>query len=456
MEEYKKEKNLRGYELYNEIIEMWDYTYTDQKTGKIVKHPTSLKQVRKAQENIKKIDELNIDDSKLIDLTEEIRFTVQNATKRKFVGSKWIPFLCGIAVFFMIWNWLDGFFPSIKGYYPNEKAQELYQEALKNNESQLYYYSKDNPGGKKYLGPEIKREKYYKHYADELADLKSSNAKKYLQQRNSERRWSAVENLINSIVWILLFISYFYVSRPPVYLILKRERSINFFRNTEETGIMMFFAKIESILSAPTTETVTRWSDGRVQREDNAMIEIGMRIVIILVLGILIITLAMYLLPILVIVNYVRNFQIERKEKVIDWIKKKLGLRSKEFPTEESNFSNHNQVPEVSFPLVDNIAMDQYYFVRYSADGYLYFAKVIEVKDDSFLVSFYDDFIDEVKQEDICDYNYALENLRAQANWQKEGTFFSCEVLSGEEFNFLVSYDNGIEENIDISQLRFY
>ena len=219
---------------------------------------------------------------------------------------------------------------------------------------------------------------------------------------------------------------------------------------------MMFFAKIESILSAPTTETVTRWSDGRVQREDNAMIEIGMRIVIILVLGILIITLAMYLLPILVIVNYVRNFQIERKEKVIDWIKKKLGLRSKEFPTEESNFSNHNQVPEVSFPLVDNIAMDQYYFVRYSADGYLYFAKVIEVKDDSFLVSFYDDFIDEVKQEDICDYNYALENLRAQANWQKEGTFFSCEVLSGEEFNFLVSYDNGIEENIDISQLRFY
>jgi len=48
MEEYKKEKNLRGYELYNEIIEMWDYTYTDQKTGKIVKHPTSLKQVRKA------------------------------------------------------------------------------------------------------------------------------------------------------------------------------------------------------------------------------------------------------------------------------------------------------------------------------------------------------------------------------------------------------------------------
>lgn len=331
MEETSTDKNQRGYELYNEIIECWKYTWYDKKTDTNYYRPTSYKQVQKAVENIKKIDELKIDDPELKQLTEGIRTVTENATKRIFIGSKWVVILSGIAVMLLMFL----AFSQYKGFrikYPPEQANKIYTEAIQNYKMNLEKYSLNEKTGKAndYKGSEKVRKKRYKFYKKRLEKAENQTPEEYLKKLNSARKRIGIKGLFKGFFYILLYASYFYVARAPIYLINRRERELEFIDDTSDKISSRLRRTFTSLLLAPTSVTETRWSSGRVTREDNFFAEMTLRILIIILLAGLIIGLAVYMLPILVIVNYLRNYQFEKMEKLIHLIKKKLKLKGKD------------------------------------------------------------------------------------------------------------------------------
>jgi hypothetical protein len=452
-----KSKNEKGYDLYNEIIANWGYACNDEHAGEDYFHPTSYGHVKIALENVRKIDELGVDDQELIALTNNVRAIAENATKRKFVGSKWIAALSGIAVLVLAWVWMDEFPRKLSGYHPAEKAHELYDKAVGDAQNNVLYYSLNAAGyqGRKFTGSEANREKYLKRNEQLLAELKSTSPEDYLSKRNSKSRWGAINNLFATLVWLGIYIAYFFAARAPVFLINRRQRELEIVKAGSSGMAAAAIAAVSAVLSAPTTVTVTTWSDGRVTKEDNAMQEILFRFAMIAVFAVIIIGLALYILPFLVIISYIRNYQFEIIDRIILFIKNKLGIKPKQAGRKNDAPIQRSVAAPAIIPVVEDVEAGQYYFVKYSGDSFLYFGKIIEVKGNSYIVEFYDDYTEEVGLSDICDYKFAMQNLQAQANWENKGDFYPCVILNGDIDSYQVKYEDGVVENVNISQLRF-
>ncbi|MBN1968419.1 MAG: hypothetical protein JXR48_01585 [Candidatus Delongbacteria bacterium] len=455
--ENEQNKNQHGYDLYNEIIENWGYAYQDEQTGEVYYHPTSYAEVQIALDNVKKIEELAIDDEELISLTENVKSIAQEATQRKFIGSKWIIILAGIAVLFLSWMNLDGFSRKIGGYYSAENAAEVYSKEVKQIEDRILYYTK-NDGTRTtnvYKGSEESRQKYYEMNKDELDELKKMSPEDYISDVNWSKRGDAIKSLFGVLFILAIYGSYFYAARAPIFLINRRKREIEIMRKS--TGWLMKFVVgfVSLFWSIPTTTTVTKWSDGSTTRESDALPLFAIQITVTVVVAFFLIYLASILLPFLVIVSYIRNYQFERLDRYIYLVKKKLGLKTKKYT--KPVFKNEKpRTSTIQHPLLDEIVEGSSYYVKYSEDNYYYFAKIDSIIDNSAKVTFFDGYEDTVLPDSICFVEDAISGMKAEGNWENKGAYYPCKILKQEGSQFFVRYDeDGIEESIGFHQLRF-
>jgi hypothetical protein len=457
MSNNSNDKIQAGYDLYNEIILSWGHAFDDEQTGEGVYHPTSYAGVQKAFENLEKIDELGIDDEELKSLTDNIRSIAENATKRKFAGSKLIIFLCGIAVLFLVWNWMDGFFQKATGYHSYENADELYAKELEKIQKNIKYYSSSPKasGERRFSGSQSVRESSYELYQQRLTDIKDLSPKDYIERENARIRSDAMQNLFATIFWLGLYIAYFFTSRAPVYIINRRRKELHFMKQSSSFFARFLYKWASITMAAPLSVSVVKdINTGQVLSKKTHYEDYFFRIGMICIVAFTIIISTIVLLPILVVVSYIRNYQFEKIEKFATLIKGALGIKPKQKEEIRKVSTPEENIPERVIPALENAEPGSCFFAKYSGDGFFYYARIDESRENKYLVTFYDDYQEEVLSNEICDIPFALQYLTPQANRENQGNFYPCLAYRKID-QFFARYEDGVVEEINIEQLRF-
>lgn len=71
---------------------------------------------------------------------------------------------------------------------------------------------------------------------------------------------------------------------------------------------------------------------------------------------------------------------------------------------------------QIEIPNAKIINTGDYYYAKYSGDGFFYYAKIEKVLDNKYLVKYYDNFQEEVGTDEVCELHFAIQNLKAFAN----------------------------------------
>jgi len=324
-------KNEKGFELYNEIIDCWGFAEKDSESGEDLYHPTSYEEVDIAKKKIIEIEELEVDDENLLEMLGTVKEITEEATERKFIGSKWVAIMAGIAVALSLYGALSGFGGNLAGHYSDEDAPKIYNSRIQSIEKSIEYYTlipdslKGQRYSKRYQGSEEMRKKSLERFTGELDDLKEIEPMDYLSERNSEIRYKSISRLFSSLLFLALFGSYFYVSRAPIFLINKRKKELALMKAGSGWVKVIITSVLSALWSTPSTTTVTKWSDGSTTSESDAGVLLMLNIFITVLVVAFLFYIMVVALPFLVVINYLRNYQFERLDRYIYMIKRKFG-----------------------------------------------------------------------------------------------------------------------------------
>jgi hypothetical protein len=164
---------------------------------------------------------------------------------------------------------------------------------------------------------------------DELSKMDTQDYMKEIKKRDRARNWG---NIRRGLFWTLMIGFYYFASRPPVFLINKRQRQMAFTSKSANIFKKIIFFLLGVFIAMPAFDrTVLVNSFGSVvgSRDDISPMLI-IKILGIFIIVAFVIWLAMMLLPVLAVINYLRNYQYEKVdeyfEKAMSTIKGWVGL----------------------------------------------------------------------------------------------------------------------------------
>ncbi|MBD3166924.1 hypothetical protein GF324_10015 [bacterium] len=170
---------------------------------------------------------------------------------------------------------------------------------------------------KKYKG-------YLENAQDDLKKYKDMTPKQYqgeIKRRNVAR---GMKSIFRWAIWIALVVGYYYASRTPTYLLLKRQKQIALMKKSGNVVKGMIIGALGFLIAMPSfSVTKIKWSDGSTSEEVD-LAPLAMKLIGIVMIVVLVIYAMMVILPWLVVINYLRNYQIEMVEKYFDMMMAKL------------------------------------------------------------------------------------------------------------------------------------
>jgi hypothetical protein len=264
--------------------------------------PGSLEEVEEAEEYLRKGQEANPDDPALISQLNDTREILDDAVIRKFTGSKWI--IIGLGAFVLIVTWFMGvnrlFFDG-----DLEGAKQIIQMEINyrtNAISRLELKNNQVTG----------KEKMIERYKKEIAQFKKTTPEQYLVEWEKREFYDGIWFILRQIPWMILIVLYYIVSRPPQYIINRRRKEMEVI--SAGTGLFkkIAFGILAFFWSMPITFTTTRWSDGTTETTSDAGPVLMIQLAVTGFVLAIIIWAMMILLPFMVLVNYLRNYQFKR------------------------------------------------------------------------------------------------------------------------------------------------
>jgi ABC-type multidrug transport system fused ATPase/permease subunit len=152
---------------------------------------------------------------------------------------------------------------------------------------------------------------------DELSKMDTEDYMKEIKKRDRARNW---KNIRRGLFWSLMIVLYYFASRPPVFLINKRQRQMAFTSKSANIFKKIIFFLLGVFIAMPSVDrTVVVDSFGSVVGSyDEISPAIAIKIFGILIIIVFVIWLAMILLPVLTIINYLRNYQYEKVDEYFE------------------------------------------------------------------------------------------------------------------------------------------
>lgn len=454
-----KNQNEEAKSLIHQIIDSFTYRYYDKKLKRNISLPASYNEVVQAEKILSEIETIHIEDPYLVQKIESLKEVVKNARKKRFTFTLKMIFVLTIWLFitgFMVYN----NFSDISGRYQKEEAQDLYQKDLDYLNGRLKYYN-SNPQSKD-------RIEQISSFKEQIIEHKAITPEQYLENQNKKHRNKKWKELLVFIYSIAIFVLYILSTRTPRFVINKRKKKLMGRKSSNYWGTLITAIwnmeddevpeKKSSIFDNDIGKPIYSESaiDGTVTvvghyggNTNNGTGGGGMFILMkysLLVFVLIVAFFSMILfMPLIILYNFISNHHFtfldrwDQKPSPQNWKTKDPGTIA---PT------------NIEIPFSKMINTGDYYYAKYSGDGFFYYAKVEKELDNKYLVKYYDNYQEEVSANDVCEMNFAIQYLKAFANWENKGLYYPCTVNKIHDM-IIVKYEDGVTEQVKEEQLRF-
>jgi hypothetical protein len=449
-------QHVAARKLMEEIIDSFSYRYYDKKLQRNISLPANYYEVENAGKLLLQLEGMNIDNPQLSDNIASLKEIVENSKKKKFTFTFKMILVLTVWLFFTGFGLYNGF-SNITGKYQYEEADELYQERLDYLMGRLEHY-KTNP-------LISNRDENISRFENEIKQHKEVSAELYLESQNKYFRDRKIRDIMVFVYSIVIVVLYLLSTRAPVFVINKKKKKLIGKKKSSFLGALILAVwNMEDDEVSTTNSSIFNNSIGKPIYSESAIdgtITVvghtgsgdsgggGLFLLVKYSLLAFILILAFYTMVILMPLFILYNFVTNNLYKFLDRFDKNATLR----------VNNTTEAPaitpiKINIPTAKNIHQGGFYYAKYSADGFFYYAKVDSITDQSYRVTYYDDFQQEVAFNEICDIDFAVQNLRAFANWENKGLFYPCSVEKIKN-KITVKYEDGVTENVREEQLRF-
>lgn len=257
-----------------------------------------------------------------INLYEDI---CDEAYQRRFVGFKWLMILVGVYAAFLFYrshiNFKSG------GEYNLKQAETRMQGEIQRTQDYLAKMEQAHDTVRENNADSIE------DYEDRLEELNDMTKEDYLNEMQSNRRGRGWSNLFKGIIWAAMILLYYLASRAPVFLINRRQRQIAFASKGANIfkKVVFFFLGLFIAMPAFQSYRVVDQFGFKLRDETEISPLLIIKIVGIIFIVVMMVYIAVLLIPLFTLINYLRNYQYEKVdeffEKATGTIKGWVGMK---------------------------------------------------------------------------------------------------------------------------------
>ncbi len=288
------------------------------------RQPGSKREVEEVKELMQQARNANPKDPELIDTIGQFEEICEEAYERRFVGYWWLMALVGVVALYFLYAGISNL--GTAGDILPARAEQMMNSEIEwvGDYLDRMKVAHDTVKEKNAEYIEERQERL-----DELSKMDTEDYIKEIKKRDRARNWG---NIRRGLFWTLMIVFYYFASRPPVFLINKRQRQMAFTSKSANVFKKIVFFLLGIFIAMPSFDrTIVVDSFGSVVGSyDEISPGLIIKIFGIILIVAFVIWLAMILLPLLAIINYLRNYQYEKVdeyfEKAMSTIKGWVGL----------------------------------------------------------------------------------------------------------------------------------
>jgi len=315
------ETDQKAADLLEQAFRIWTVVETDEENNIEYRKPTKKKQIEESQKLIDEARELNSSDEWVKNRIVELQDVVDSGKQKVFDGNYKLM-IAGVIFAFLFFV-----LPGLKSC--SHVKDITLQKAITTRQSRIASYNSSlekateritqlekgveaNPAlTKSQIKDELKsKKKSIKNYNKQLKKYNNMTDKKMLRVMKSDVRKSGWGSFWRGIFYLICVVLYYFVCFTPQFVFDKRQTERNII--AKSTGFLSKFWSIftNALINTPTTTTRYRYSDGSTRDETD--INLAPIIGLLLKIGVPILwyIFNMLLLPVIVIVKYVRNHRL--------------------------------------------------------------------------------------------------------------------------------------------------
>lgn len=265
--------------------------------------PGSRREINEAREHLAAARDQAQEDPELLAAIDALEARLDESLERRFTGSPWMLGIVGlfITIFFL--------YPAYSGLTKDDLTAE---QGEQQRTSVIASYQHSIEQLQTSTLDEAQREKSRQHYEEEIAELEAMTGQDYADQRNSRAFWSGLGSLRNGLLWVGFLVAYYFASRPPQFLIVRRRREMAALMVGSGIVKKVIFGILGAVLAMPVTTTITKWNDGSTTKESDLGPVLMIKALVVAVAFLFVSIVMMYALLPLTILNYFRNYQEEK------------------------------------------------------------------------------------------------------------------------------------------------
>lgn len=307
-----------------EILDRAFNTFSVEAMDGSGRQPGSRSEVEEVKDMMQQARNANPKDPEIIDTIGQYEEICEEAYERRFVGYKWLMVLVGVVALYFLYAGFSKL--GTAGDVMPVRAEQMMNSEIERVGDYLDRMKVAHDTVKEKNTEYIEKQQ---ERLDELSKMDTEDYIKEITKRDRARNW---RNIRRGVFWSLMIVLYYFASRPPVFLINKRQRQMAFTSKSANVFKKIIFFLLGIFIAMPSFDrTVVVDSFGSVVGSyDEISPGLIIKIVGILFIVAFIIWLAMILLPVLTIINYLRNYQYEKVdeyfEKAMSTIKGWVGL----------------------------------------------------------------------------------------------------------------------------------
>ena len=157
--------------------------------------------------------------------------------------------------------------------------------------------------------PQSQSVEYWQEQVKKYSDMTDEDYKARDLKWANDRVWEDRGSAIWCFVWIALYIL---AMRPLGYMITKRRKETAVYSGMKKFLFIVAGSLIGGASALRTTVTITKWSDGSTTREDNGMVILAMKAIMIFGAILLVLWVARIVIVIATIMGFIRNYNLRQ------------------------------------------------------------------------------------------------------------------------------------------------
>ncbi len=270
------------------------------------RQPGSKKEVEEVKVLMRKAREAQPKDAELLETISLYEDICEEAYERRFVGYKWLMILVGLVALYFLYAGIS------KLGTAGDVSPADAKNRMTNEIEQISEYMDRMEAAHDTV--KEKNADFIEEREERMEELAGMDTEDYMKEITRQKRSRNWRNIRRGVFWSLMIVLYYFASRPPVFLINRRQRQMMFTSKSANAFKKVIVFLLGIFIAMPSFDrTVVVDSFGSVVGTyDEISPGLIIKIMGIVIVIVFVIWVAVMMLPILTIINYLRNYQYEK------------------------------------------------------------------------------------------------------------------------------------------------